>query len=61
MKNSNTIPGNTLANMTVEEIFLDWINNFRTVERMAEYYNVPQAEFEPMLRAIVKLRRTIYG
>lgn len=26
--------------MTKQELFLDWFNNFLTVERFAEYYNL---------------------
>lgn len=30
-----------LEEMTFEQIYLEYYNNFATIERMAEYYNVP--------------------
>lgn len=47
--------------MTVEEIYLDWVNNFLTVDRMAEHYGVSVEVFKPFLNSIISLRREIYG
>lgn len=30
-----------LEEMTFEQIYLEFYNNFLTIDRMAEYYNVP--------------------
>lgn len=46
-----------ILDMTLEEIYLDWVNNFLTIEYMAEYYNVsPQT-----LHALIDAAREIYN
>lgn len=35
-----------LEQMTFEEIYLEFFSNFLTIERMAEYYQVPQQLLE---------------
>ena len=51
----------TLMNMNLEDIYLEWVNNFLTVDRMAEHYGVSVEVFKPFLNSIISLRREIYG
>lgn len=52
---------NTLMNMTIENIYLDWVNNFITAEGMANHYGVKLSVFEPFLKSVINLHRKIYG
>ena len=45
--------------MTLEEIYLDWVNNFFTTEKMAEHYGIDRIQLESIIehsRNIRKLR-----
>lgn len=46
----------TLLNMTLSQIYLDYVNNFATIGIMAEYYEV---EYDFML-ALYENARTLY-
>ena len=40
---------NILANKTNEQVYLEWLNDFISIERMAEFYNGEQYEIELMI------------
>ena len=40
---------NVLESKTNEEVYLEWLNNFISVERMSEFYNVERYEIELMI------------
>ena len=34
----------TISGKTAEQIYLEWINDFLTVKKLAEYYNMPEKD-----------------
>ena len=40
---------NVLESKTNEQVYLEWLNDFISVERMSEFYNVERYEIELMI------------
>jgi hypothetical protein len=40
--------------------YLDWVNDFATIERFAEYYDIEKGRAEKMIRIGRKLHQRIY-
>ena len=45
----NRINRKTIMKKTVEEMYLDWFNNFLSTEKFREYYNLSMAEAENVI------------
>ena len=39
-----------IQEMTPQQVFLEWCNNFGTISRMAEYYNLPPQNLGNLIR-----------
>jgi hypothetical protein len=39
----------------LQELYLDWVNNFLTISRFAEYYNITVIEAEILIEAGKKI------
>jgi len=44
----------TLLKMTLEEIYLDYVNNFLSLEKMSEFYEV---DFDTMMKVYIQARK----
>ena len=45
--------------MTRQELYLDWVNNFLTVERFAEYYSMTVEAAEELISEQRKINHNI--
>ena len=43
-----------LPHKTNKELYLDWVNNFLTIDYMAEYYNVDSRELNILINHLYK-------
>lgn len=51
----------TLLHMTLEEIYLDWVNNFISIEGMADYYDVKVEVLQELITITSSTRKEVYG
>ena len=44
-----------------EQVYLDWFNNYLTVEKLAEHYNIPVSQAEILINAgrIIHYKKTV--